>query len=569
MRKMRSKAGMVAAAAGCLVGVQAFAQTRGQGVASVTPIQPSAVYYNGVLVPQNGHGSSTDVPTVVYSTDAPTGFWYWPTPAAILDVCSFTPGPAAGGNVTLTQIDKIAFVLDAGSPGGNVDVTLQFYDTVANNGPGMPANTGPLGGLVRIQFQNIPPNTGTGGAGYVLGAPITLPVGAIHVPDDNFGVLEMCTQANGTTPHPTIVVGWNGTQPQAAGASADFFLYDNNGDGIIDGTETYWFGGPPFYSNLYLSVEADVTVSTTGACCLPDGTCQTLASFQCTQQGGTYEGDNTLCGSVTCPQPGACCLADGTCILTNQAGCDARTGVYRGTGTVCATANCPPPYTEVNDAGDLPATAAVATGSGVLPGIVGNLGTDDTDMYKIQICDAASFKATLVTWSNLDTMMWLFRADGTGVSCDDDSTTLQSTITNLNVTANGTYYLAVSGYERLPLGVTSGGQIWSTFAQDSAPNGPAATEAVGSWQSLVPPPTGAYTIALLGACRVSGSTCYANCDGSTTVPFLNVNDFVCFQGLFAAGNSLANCDHSTSPPVLNISDFVCFQGQFAAGCSAP
>jgi hypothetical protein len=68
---------------------------------------------------------------------------------------------------------------------------------------------------------------------------------------------------------------------------------------------------------------------------------------------------------------------------------------------------------------------------------------------------------------------------------------------------------------------------------------------------------------------VSTSTCYANCDGSTTVPFLNVNDFVCFQGLFAAGNSLANCDHSTSPPVLNISDFVCFQSAFAAGCSAP
>jgi hypothetical protein len=65
------------------------------------------------------------------------------------------------------------------------------------------------------------------------------------------------------------------------------------------------------------------------------------------------------------------------------------------------------------------------------------------------------------------------------------------------------------------------------------------------------------------------SSCYANCDGSTTVPFLNVNDFVCFQGLFAAGNSAANCDGSTSPPVLNISDFVCFQGLFAAGCSAP
>jgi hypothetical protein len=69
--------------------------------------------------------------------------------------------------------------------------------------------------------------------------------------------------------------------------------------------------------------------------------------------------------------------------------------------------------------------------------------------------------------------------------------------------------------------------------------------------------------------NVTATTCYANCDGSTTVPFLNVNDFVCFQSAFAAGASYANCDGSTAPPVLNISDFVCFQGAFAAGCSAP
>jgi len=28
----------------------------------------------------------------------------------------------------------------------------------------------------------------------------------------------------------------------------------------------------------------------------------------------------------------------------------------------------------------------------------------------------------------------------------------------------------------------------------------------------------------------------------------------------------ANCDGSTTPPVLNVSDFICFQSQFAAGC---
>ena len=68
---------------------------------------------------------------------------------------------------------------------------------------------------------------------------------------------------------------------------------------------------------------------------------------------------------------------------------------------------------------------------------------------------------------------------------------------------------------------------------------------------------------------IVSSSCYANCDASTTVPFLNVNDFACFQAAFASGSSYANCDHSTVAPVLNVNDFACFQAAFAAGCSAP
>jgi hypothetical protein len=60
--------------------------------------------------------------------------------------------------------------------------------------------------------------------------------------------------------------------------------------------------------------------------------------------------------------------------------------------------------------------------------------------------------------------------------------------------------------------------------------------------------------------------CYANCDGSTVPPVLTVNDFICFQSAFAAGNPYANCDGSTVVPVLTVNDFICFQGRFAAGC---
>jgi hypothetical protein len=72
-----------------------------------------------------------------------------------------------------------------------------------------------------------------------------------------------------------------------------------------------------------------------------------------------------------------------------------------------------------------------------------------------------------------------------------------------------------------------------------------------TWESVLP---------------VAGPTCYANCDQSTAAPVLNVNDFVCFQAKFAAGDAYANCDRSTAPPVLNVNDFVCFQARFAAGC---
>jgi hypothetical protein len=60
--------------------------------------------------------------------------------------------------------------------------------------------------------------------------------------------------------------------------------------------------------------------------------------------------------------------------------------------------------------------------------------------------------------------------------------------------------------------------------------------------------------------------CYANCDGSTASPVLNVLDFNCFLNQFSAGAGYANCDGSTAAPVLNVLDFNCFLNRFSAGC---
>jgi cytochrome c len=59
---------------------------------------------------------------------------------------------------------------------------------------------------------------------------------------------------------------------------------------------------------------------------------------------------------------------------------------------------------------------------------------------------------------------------------------------------------------------------------------------------------------------------YANCDGSTAAPILNVADFTCFLQRYAAGDAWANCDGSTAQPALNVADFSCFLQRFASGC---
>jgi len=50
-----------------------------------------------------------------------------------------------------------------------------------------------------------------------------------------------------------------------------------------------------------------------GACCLPDGTCEILSAAACAQAGGEYEGDGTSCDPNPCPPPSRehCTLTQG------------------------------------------------------------------------------------------------------------------------------------------------------------------------------------------------------------------------------------------------------------------
>jgi hypothetical protein len=94
--------------------------------------------------------------------------------------------------------------------------------------------------------------------------------------------------------------------------------------------------------------------------------------------------------------------------------------------------------------------------------------------------------------------------------------------------------------------------VWTVEVSDASPGFAGAVSALGIQVEQIEP-----------------LTCYPNCDRSTSPPFLNINDFICFQSFFAMGQPYANCDNSTTPPILNVNDFICFLSSFAAGCSAP
>jgi hypothetical protein len=372
-------------------------------------------------------------------------------------------------------------------------------------------------------------------------------------------------------------------------------------------------------SGSTVSLVADVT----GACCMNDGTCSNLFTSQCTAAGGVFHGGGTVCATTTCPQPGACCLpnltciavpqgvctgqggtfrgvgttcatascpfgaccaTDGSCTIQIPAACTSAGGIYRGDSSVCATANCPlPPGTwiEVGDAGDFFETCNITAGSGALTQIRGHLDDDDTDMYAIQLCDPANFSATTVGPPTTapyvyDTQLFLFDANGLGVTVDDDDPQgtggLRSRLSNAFTSSlsPGLFYLAVSQYNKDPVD-SSAQYIWQNtpFNVERAPDGPGAANPLSSWDTgSTGGGGGDYIITLTGSCYAQQTaSCYANCDHSTTQPCLNVLDFTCFLNAFAAASSYANCDNSTTPPILNVLDFTCFLNKFAAGCS--
>jgi len=333
----------------------------------------------------------------------------------------------------------------------------------------------------------------------------------------------------------------------------------------------------------------------TGACCVFSGACTVGTAAQCTAINGVYRGDGTTC-AVACPTPPPvvydnCGFTTGTTTLSGVAAPAnslwsevARDETDPTTANTVAGFSCSGAFRLADDfvvpAGGINLAYVrvyVYTTGAVVPGVTA---------ATLQITDGSPQGTPNVVFGDQTTN----RLASTGFTdiYRTFNTVAAPTCGGVPTAAGTTrrqqvVYIAVNQF--LPAGT-----YWLDFNVTGASFAPPATQsdAIGrqcnpnnsnglqfnaGWVSAddlgqgCAPTTLAqdFPFALLGT--PGAAPCYANCDGSTIPPILNVSDFICFQTKYAANDPYANCDNSTIPPILNVSDFICFQTKYSAGCS--
>lgn len=109
---------------------------------------------------------------------------------------------------------------------------------------------------------------------------------------------------------------------------------------------TYYIIADAYTTNGGLDFTLDWSITCpppVGACCFPDGSCQTLAGADCDAQGGIWYGPSVGCDPNPCPQPeAACCFPDGHCEFLTEVRCLEAGGVWIA-GVLCDPNPCEQP----------------------------------------------------------------------------------------------------------------------------------------------------------------------------------------------------------------------------------
>jgi hypothetical protein len=160
-------------------------------------------------------------------------------------------------------------------------------------------------------------------------------------------------------------------------------------------------------------------------------------------------------------------------------------------------------WVEMGDAGQDGVGAAQATvGSGALDTITGTVGLD-VDLFQIRITDVAGFSASTIGGAGFDTQLFLFAADGTGITENDDSGGLQSLINSDGLLGSGAtagiYYLALTSFNNQPIDGDGLGMFgFSTWPGSGDQRMPSTMGSLVSWDGSGFE-EGDYSIRLTGA----------------------------------------------------------------------
>jgi hypothetical protein len=217
---------------------------------------------------------------------------------------------------------------------------------------------------------------------------------------------------------------------------------------------------------------------------------------------------------------------------------------------------------ESGDAGDLPSTAQ-DLGSGAVTSILGSFpGGGDVDMYRVCLTDGASFSATTVGTTSLDTQLFLLDANGFGVYSNDDAaigvrgSRLPSNH-RFSPTAPGVYFIGLSSFNNDPQ--SEAGEIFpDLFSSNLYPDlvvdasGVGADEPIEGWSGPTRGPPGLYRINLTGTmgCDTTPPTVDLRSPVNASHVKQGANLVVDFSCADSGGSGLASCVGSVADGAL-------------------
>ncbi len=159
------------------------------------------------------------------------------------------------------------------------------------------------------------------------------------------------------------------------------------------------------------------------------------------------------------------------------------------------------------------------------------------------------------------------------ILCSAPTVTLQPTGQTLEVAQSITFTIAASGTDPLTFQWLHDGNPMADGATGYGSKVAGSASAALTIQLIREADAGNYACLVTNDCGSAtsdaaqlGVRCYANCDGSTTPPVLNVLDIACFMNRYAAGDPWADCNPGSSGPAPRAVDFLCFLDHFRAGC---